>query len=254
MVAKLIKQELKALLRILVFLGIACLSLGVVGRLLVAADRYGFIGILLNVVAIYVSFAMIFAAFILSVVRFSRSLYTGEGYLTFSLPVTTDQLLISKILSALISMFVGAGFSVLTTVIVLTGVSSELWFFGASSFGEIFFGFLEGIVENSILVAEGVILMIVGMPLLLLACYAVSSIGQLFSKARGFITFGIGFVVFVIVVPILNTYCLIPILRLASMASEHLSIWILIFLEAGVDVGCYFLVRYIITHKLNLLG
>lgn len=62
---------------------------------------------------------MVFAAFVSSVVQFSRSLYTGEGYLTFSLPVSTDQLLIGKMLAAIIAMFVGAAFWGLNPVCAL---------------------------------------------------------------------------------------------------------------------------------------
>ena len=54
MVGKLIKHDLKSLIRGLLFVGIACLLLAVVGRLLVAADPEGYMGILFSVFAVYV--------------------------------------------------------------------------------------------------------------------------------------------------------------------------------------------------------
>lgn len=82
------KHELKALFRVLLYLGIVVVIFSCIGRLLIATDPHGYIGIIFSVIAIYLSLIVFCAAYISSIVQFSRSMFTGEGYMTFSLPVT----------------------------------------------------------------------------------------------------------------------------------------------------------------------
>ena len=174
MVGKIIKHDLKSLIRGLLGVGIACILLAAIGRILVSADSDGAIGIIFCVLAVYVSFIMIFAAFIASVVNFSRSLYSGEGYLTFSLPVTTDQLLIGKILSAFVAMLFGVAVAAASTAIVLSGVPASAWDIIGEMFGDIFAELNAYFASDPLLVVEIVLYVLASIPMSLLVLYLVS--------------------------------------------------------------------------------
>ncbi len=87
----------------------------------------------------------------------------------------------------------------------------------------------------------------------LLLIYLVISVGQLFTAHRKMITFSIAIVFLLIVLPILNTYCLQKILNAAAHVSFHLSNWIQIIVYLAIDVGSFFAVRYILKNKVNLI-
>lgn len=254
MVGKIMKHDLRALFRGLLYVGIACVLLAVIGRILVAADGEGAIGIIFSVLAVYISIIMIFAAYIMSVANFSRSLYSGEGYLTFSLPVTVDQLLIGKILSALVSMLFGVAVAVVSTTIVLSGVPSGAWDTIGEMFGEIFSAAHAYLASDPLLIVEIILYVLASLPMGLLVLYLLCSLGQLFNKHRKLFTIGLGLLLFIVVLPILSEYCFDPILNAAGKVSVHFPMWLQILAFIGIDVGSYFLVRYILKHKLNLMG
>lgn len=110
------------------------------------------------------------------------------------------------------------------------------------------------LASDPMLIVELVLSVIVSIPMSLLVLYLIASIGQLFTKHRKLISVAIGIAALIVVLPLLNTYCFQPILEAAQEVSIHLSMWIQIIAYAAIDVGCFFLVRYILTHKLNLIG
>ena len=253
MVIKLMKHELRALFRIVLYLGIATLGLTIIGRLLMLGDPESVLGILFCVIGIYLGLIVVLSGFIWSVRQFYSSLFTGEGYMTFSLPVTPMQIIWSKLLSALIMSLFGSVIFLASFSIFATALPPE----AIQEYGQIFAQLFDALgtyfASDPLLAVEAVIQFILLLPMELLFFYAVISVGQLFTKGRKWITFTIGFVALVIVLPILTGYCLDPILEAASRVSVHLSSWISIILYAGIDVGCFFLIRYILSHRVNLI-
>ncbi|MDE6058443.1 MAG: hypothetical protein K2G44_00115 [Clostridia bacterium] len=253
MVGKLMKHELKALFRGLLIIGIVVLVFAGIGRLLIATNPNGYIGVLFAIFAIYLSLIAIFAAYIGSIAQFSRSLFTGEGYMTFSLPVTPTQLIISKLLSALIATWFGVAVCAASCGIVLTAVPAEVMDEIAAMLGEVWQQLSAYFASDPLLVVELVLILISSIPMGLLLMYLIVSVGQLFTAHRKLITVAIAIGCLLIVFPILNAYCLDPILDLATKVSIHLADWIQILLYVGIDIGSFFAVRYILKNKVNLI-
>ena len=102
---------------------------------------------------VLISFALAGAAAVMSVllvVQFYRSTVSDEAYLTFTLPVTSAQILWSKLLNTVVwSLFAGlalflAGAAILGTGITTAGVAEDF----VNTFGELF-AFLHSMVGQS---------------------------------------------------------------------------------------------------------
>ncbi|MBR6513261.1 MAG: hypothetical protein IKT46_00365 [Clostridia bacterium] len=104
MFGKLLKHELRSYLRVLLPVELILIGIALIGRLvqLFESDSliYSFMltSALLAFFAAWIISTILIA--ILCVVRFYKNLFTGEGYLTFTLPVTTGQHLWVKIIGA----------------------------------------------------------------------------------------------------------------------------------------------------------
>lgn len=253
MVRKLMKHELRALFRILLYLGIVVILLSCVGRLLTAIDPNGYLGIVFSVMSIWFAVLVCAAAFIASITQFSRSLFTGEGYMTFSLPVTPMQLIWSKLLSAIIASIFGILVAVISCLILMIGLDAEVVQIITDLFSDLFNMLHAFFSYDPMLGVEFILTVIISIPMSLLLFYSIVCIGQLFTKSRKAITFGIAIAVIIIALPILDTYCFTPIMNAAEEVSLHLANWIQIVVYAAVDVGCFFLIRYILTHRVNLI-
>ena len=126
MFAKLLKMEFRSTWNVL---GILCLSLGGPGLLGGVAIRYlvgedapkQWLMILctLAIVAAVLFFVVCCAAaLIVQIVRFYRSRFTDEGYLTFTLPVTTHQILLSSFITSAVNLIAIAAVAVVSFVLM----------------------------------------------------------------------------------------------------------------------------------------
>ncbi|MDO5400719.1 MAG: hypothetical protein Q4F17_07050 [Eubacteriales bacterium] len=117
MFAKLLKQEFRATGKAMAVLCLSALGLGLAGGLsggcLAAAnlaEQNKFIETLCAMIAV---FSGIFIAvcgvgtLVLMIARFYKSRFTDEGYLTFTLPVTTHQVLLSSLVSSVLNVLLG---------------------------------------------------------------------------------------------------------------------------------------------------
>lgn len=262
MVKKLMKHELIALLRILVWFMLAILVFAGLARIAFETMGSGtdseflYVGVTIasvfSVLGWYLGvLALFYAATILSIVRFFKTLFTGEGYLTFSLPVTPMQLLLSKFLSALIATFACTLVCALSVLIALPSVAWEEFIPTiGGTFGVIF----EAIASEPILIVEAVLLILALIPSGLLYSYLIACIGQLFTKARIFVTIVLYFVASS-VIQYIGALFLLPMLIAVgeSLMFMHLFIWVMIALIAVFDVVSFFVIRYILLRKVNLV-
>ena len=261
MVRKLMKHELFALFRILVFFAAAVVIFAVVGRLLVFANiERGDMGgtmapLLVLVIFFYASAIILFVAVAwgLGISRFYKTLFTGEGYMTLSLPAKPTQIVAAKMLSAFVAMAFAAAVSCLSLLIFFVGWNAQIMQTIGEAFSELARLIGEVMAQEPLLTFEFVVLGLAILPMSLLVVYAVISVGQLFTAHRKGYTWLLAFGVY-IVGNVLNTTVLAPILELASEVSPHLSIWINIILIVLIDVGCWFLIRYILKNKVNLIA
>lgn len=253
MVGKLMKHELRALFRVILTFGCAAFVVSGVASLLVWLDPDGFVGVLLYMFSFIMTSVLVLVGLIWSIRQFYASLFTGEGYMTFSLPVKPMQLLWSKLLSALIASFFCSLITIASWLMLLASLSPEIIRELSMVFGELFEVIQVAISSDPLLVVEFAILIIVSIPTTTLFIYSVISVGQLFTNHRKVITFVMGIALLYIILPLLMNFCVTPILEAAARVNLHLALWIYILLMSACDVGMFFLIRYIMLHRVNLI-
>ena len=273
MLGKLIKHEFKATWRVLGLLDGALVVLGLIGFLVMGTIK-GFTesdirneGLQGLIVASYITwfalyFLAIFAAnlgtVIFLMIRYYRSMYSTEGYLTFTLPVKTSQLLHAK----LITGYLWALFSYL-----LTGLS--VFFMGAGAVSqlppkeqeEVFEGLMELLsFFKAGTVALGAVTLLCSVLQGLLFLFFRISVGQLWQKhkiAGAILCFVITSAVTRAVMSIATIGRLFAISSLMSFDVESyysgtLAITLVYSLISGVLF--YLVIRYINDHRVNLDG
>ena len=217
--------------------------------------------ILLYVVSVLVALGF---AFVMAIVRFYRNLFTSEGYLSFTLPVTTSQHIIVKAVTAVCVEWVTMLMVIASACIVLSGEALGLVWKGL------------GVILDDIYATVGAHAIAFGIELfvmMLLASftsvmlyYTCISIGQLSRKNRVLAAVGVYFAYYILT-QILSTILTILLTVFAASglmeelgywiamhpnASIHLSMCISIVLSAAFLLIEFIVVRSIITKKLNL--
>lgn len=262
---KLLKHELIALFRVLGFVAIATVLFAISARVFLQinsnnalSDNANTVTTLLFMLSIvgYMAamFALIFVAWWLSIKRFYRTLFTREGYLTFSLPVSPMQIIWAKLLSALIAMFFASIVSALSLSLFFIGWDANFMEALGEVFGEIYQFFYDFYMSEPLILVGNILLTIVNIPLSLLVIYALISVGQLFTNHRLGITIGIGFALY-LAYSFISLLVFTPIqYYLEEVGYPHVWNWIMIAIDLAIDVGCFFLVRYILKNKVNLIA
>ena len=226
-------------------------------RILLAVEFSGdeninILAILFILFYVFAILALIVAAWALGVSRFYKTLFTGEGYMTLSLPVSPMKVVWAKLLSSLIAMFAALVVSVLSLLIFFIGVDSQIVPILGNELAISFEMWFESIAAAPLQFVEEVILFILSIPVSLLLLYDCICLGQLFTNHRKLMTFLIVLGLY-FVGEILSITALTPVLDAAFEVSEHLCLWIEILLVAALDVGSFLLVRYILKEKVNLI-
>lgn len=194
MLGKLIKYDFKALNRYLIVIHGMLLITAVLGRILFVGrlaenpnaglSKIGALVMTIGIM-IYVILFMtaLFGTLLLIAIHFYKNLYSDEGYLTHTLPVSRGQLLISKMISGSVWMFVDVVLiisSILILVLYKPGIQSFLTYkdkvltamgFPATvGYGKIFLAVLILFVISSV---SNVMML-----------YVSITVGQLFSNHR----------------------------------------------------------------------
>lgn len=275
---KLFKHEFKQSFRLAlpVYLGIiimgfvACLSAVVFDRTVISGngneDLAGFAGmssmgtLALSLTAVG---AGVVGAWILNAVRFLRTMTGQQSYLTHTLPVTADGLLMSKILCALLVLLgavIAAGIAVFCVVMTFLVLESTT---PIRDLIDAVYSLVKALTDVENLSALSVIwstlgrvvMLALGMPMLLFT--AIMAAGSLVQKRKGLLGAGL----FLGASAVLNFISslaagLISFLFVNSqdvyetmMVSSSM---VNIFLYLIVIVAGYFFMRWIITRKLNV--
>lgn len=253
MVGKLIKFELKALFRVILYVGIGAIVVALIGRIILAADGESLTGQLFSALAIVTAACGLFMAFTTSVAQFSVSFFTGEGYMTFSLPATPVQLIFSKLAAAIVATFYGIAVAAICMMIYLSGIGEsalKALSMMVKEYGNFFWLYVS---SDPLFGVEFALRLIASVPMGLLFFYLIVCVGQLFTRWRKGMTFAIA-VAALLLVSILNAYGVEPVLELCTeKVSGHLAAWVQIALYYGLDVGMFFLIRYILMHRVNFI-
>lgn len=132
MLLRLLKHDLRATGRTLVLLYGILLALAGAMRVMMELIDSDVGGLLVriffsvfDILYVVAYFAAIVGVFVVLVMRFYRNLLTDEGYLMFTLPVTTGQLIWSKLITSVFWVVVTGGVVYLSELIVSRGTDLE---------------------------------------------------------------------------------------------------------------------------------
>ncbi len=294
MLGKLIKHDFKSLSKVLFPAQIAILGATILGTIGFAFNfninisDFGSYGVmnLLRIITTLMSALMVLAITAASILvafiifqRFYKNLMCDEGYLTFTLPVTTSQILLSKLITAMI-------WTIISSVVILISVNIFV-LFGTNSNGflntEAYYELGKMLHDvNSVLgarviwpILEFVLFLIVATAYSILQVYLAIIIGGIVSQKHKILA-SIGFY-FVIqfAVSVLST--IIQYFMAGSMFNyfdaldnKHIDVdnalevynlilagvqpyfWIYFVFITAVTAGFFFLCRYFLNNKLNL--
>lgn len=125
MLTKLLKYDLKSLLKSLVPLYIAIVILVIIIKLLDFVSNYAeivnFLVSFTSIALMFLIIAMMCYTFFVSIVRYYKNTFKDSSYLTHTLPVTKNKLLLSKVMSLLICFIISLIIGVVSFMIALYG-------------------------------------------------------------------------------------------------------------------------------------
>ena len=208
MFGKLFKHEFKATGKVLLPLNLALIGVTIIGMIMLGLKVFSFNGMVSTLLAISLVLfyilaiiALFIVTYIYLMVRFYRSMYSSEGYLTHTLPVSTFSVLNTKILVSVFWAFLTMALSSVSVLaLILTAVSSTGDI--SSADWSVFWTELEYVFGMSAgsLTAWMLLFMLVSCFSGLLMIYCSISIGQLFNKYKG----GAAIVTYVIIYIVLQ--------------------------------------------------
>ncbi len=186
MVKKLYKHEIQAYLRVWIPMQIVLCGIALLGRLVQLFETESAVYNIINASSViaYVLAAVVAIGlvFVFSVVRFYKNLFTAEGYLSFTLPVTPTQHILTKLFTAML-FYIATILTVLLSVCIITmgdvlcevgKAVAYLWRVFAEEVG----------AHMGFYIAELAVLFVVLLMTTLLLYYGCMSVGQLSSKNR----------------------------------------------------------------------
>lgn len=285
MLGKLIKHEWKSTGKVCGFLLLGVILMTLLGCLSFATPLWnglfsadtgvavsaGFMGIMLFVFYILAIVGVIYGILIYLGVHFYKTMYSDEGYLTHTLPVTAHQLLISKTLVAgLWYLIVTAVMLISILALVLTGIGRAMAADGvnllagtAGNWKEILYE-----MENALGISLAGELLLYLLQIILgafgsaLMLFGASTIGQLSAKHKVLMSvltyFGL-----LMAVQFISSVVMIPLTfrttqKIAETASVTLQMTTMpvfvttMILNTLIGAAMYFVSYLIITRKLNL--
>lgn len=257
MYTKLLKHESKANLRYLVPLYIIFLftTISIIGisHIPFINEKLPFITNLFFLVYILSLFLLAAATICLVVYRFYKNLMTGEGYLMFTLPVSTHELILSKLATAILSIIITT-LLIIFSIFLVDNTASHLFISDASMESLSLSYYADYLGKGNIIYI--IILLICVVAIQTLYYYLCISIGQMFSQNKilgsliAYIILGTALqIISLIAIAILaifikNPYNILPYL--------HILLPIMILVALIAIVVLYLCIHYILKKKLNL--
>ncbi len=268
MVKKLIKHEFMALGRLLLPMYVILLGLSLITRIIVFFETDSVIYDIISGSAIIVMCLGLVAGLMYTVVsciiRFYKNLFSKEGYLTFTLPVSVEAHLLTKLLAAVVAYI--SSFAVIFGAFCIA-TSGELLVEIFKAAGFLFGKAYEGLGIHLVLyIAEAIIYTLIASCSGFLLYYACMCIGQLAKRSRVLLAIGVFFGYYYITQILVTVGVVLFSVFADSDFMIDLSMWIydnailsghlfLLFLIAGSAVmgAVYYLIAHaIMKKKLNL--
>lgn len=264
MVKKLFKHELNAYWRIMLPMWGILLAIALFGRIIQFFEFDHFVYDIVNGSSILfygigVAVALVFPV-VFAIIRFYKNLFTGEGYLSFTLPVTVSQHIVVKVLGALVMALLSLVAALVSLCVITAGdVLVELW-----KAGVYILNYLNGQIGAHLwwFMLEFVVLLLVALVGQALYYDTCISIGQLFRKNRVLAAVGVYFGFYMIAQVISTIVVIIAMFMdwsaLALWVEKHPYITIhgvmcsSILLSIVFCVAEYLVTYFIIRRRLNL--
>lgn len=277
MLGKLLKYDMRYVARLMPFMYLVAFVLSLFTSLIVfSISKLSEMSFILVMTVPFLLLALVVVAYsglIMVAMRIYKSLYSDEGYLTFTLPVTPTQLIWSKILLYVIWELMGI---IVAIICIALPILTALFTFADQSFFDAIKYFIDILwyTFKEMFAADNfsMVMMIVVWVLFLLISFLSApiailfsfSVGQFANKHRVISAIGIYFaysMVLSILFSILELFIYIPgILASANEAAIGIMssqfTWYTFFcalLTVIVSSICYLVTKRIMTNKLNLV-
>lgn len=191
MLGKLIKYDLKSYFKLFPLIWLAAIVLAFVNHFTLRhfseAEASGVAELLGLVLPILVYVAAIVTLAVLTLILIIRRFYSGalkeEGYLVFTLPVKPWQIVVAKAIAATIVTIITSVVTVISVLLLMD------WAEVTRAIGELFHGLFHNEYitggQCAALMAEAVIVGIVGIAVSIYRIYCAIALGHLFNKHRG---------------------------------------------------------------------
>ncbi len=130
MLGKLLKHEMKATARLLSPIFLILASLTILNRIVISIDIFkGALRIIPGFITFFYVlsiFAIIVVTFVIIIYRFYKNLMTDEGYLMFTLPVKSHDLINSKLIASVLWTVAGFAAVILSIYVIFYGSNVSL--------------------------------------------------------------------------------------------------------------------------------
>ena len=208
-------------------------------------------------------------SFFIPIFRFYKTMISDEGYLTHTLPVTTDQLILSRMLVAItykvfcfILTLVIIALTIVLTIIVTKTYETNEWNIMVQAMHELLDALGAYQVSIPLLVVETVVMSVEGLFSSVLVCYVAMAIAQCMKNHKVIWSVVFYICVNIAVSMISNVISTITMMgygsgymmnnEVATFKVFQVSFLIAIILDVLVIVAGYFITRYIFQKRLNL--
>ena len=262
MLKKLLRYDLKFLFRYWWIVTLASVPASVAGGWAISLINkedvtvaQGIAAIVGVIVAIFAIAAVIIMPIVLVVIRFYKNLYSDEGYLTFTLPVTRTELLNSKVVSAFTVQLASTLviFVDLILFILVAGIDVKEAMLVQYKFSP----------SHLVIGLEGIILLALSILSSTMLLYVCISLGAMIAKkhkvlaAVGIYYFAGGFIAGLSEMMISFSSSILLEMFIYGIEAKYVLLvalgivpWLL--MTAAIIVGMYTLVHWIMDRKLNL--
>ena len=267
MLGKLLKYELKATSRVFIPLYIAILVVSIVNGLSLNLEILNIQG-LATIVLMCLFISLFVITIVVTIQRFNKNLLKDEGYLMFTLPVSSKHLVLSKYLTSLIWTFLSFVVAFLSFTIIFMIPTYKYFDFSyfINEFNLLFSNMLNLNILGQFL--KIILLMIISYTIFIFNVYLALSVGQLpiFNRFRNVSSF-IGFLVINLLISYAKNIVSLfvndasvnieaidninyAINSVTSIVSKDLNIAIVI--NIIIILVLFFATTYILDKKLNL--
>ena len=264
----LLKHDWKSIRGILGLLCLICLGAGVVGGfalrfLIIAIDQPEFSAyrMVLSMGGVMACYAAIIicalGTLFFSMWRFYKSRYADEGYMTFTIPATAHQILLSSLTATLLAMlcaFIAVFVSIFTAVFIgisaVEGAYTEM----AQQSPMVWDAFWEAVsYEKSMFLTLAVYVPVAGIAEVVIMMLSVTVGSVVARKLKVLAAIGIHYGIQVVVSLITSVLMVLSGVTATSSAAmlDRFFLYPTI-LMAGLAIGAYFLMHRLASRKLNL--